>query len=203
MSTVQTTPPTPATPPRQPETSGVFDRLTGKLTGLGRAVGGIVAVFYQSGRDTIDTVIKNVLPFIAFISVLIGIITATGIGGVIARTLSPLASNIFGLLLISLIVCLPFLSPVLGPGAVIAQVIGTLLGAQIGLGNIPAQFALPALFAIDGQVGCDFIPVGLALAEAEPETVEVGVPAVLFSRMITGPLSVVIAYFASFGMFSS
>jgi glucitol/sorbitol PTS system EIIB component len=32
--------------------------------------------------------------------------------------------------------------------------------------------------------------------------VEIGVPAVLTSRLITGPLSVVIAYFASFGMYS-
>lgn len=183
--------------------SGAFEKLTGGLTSLGRAVGGVVAIFYQAGRDSIDTVIKNVLPFIAFIAVLIGIITATGIGGVIANTLSPLASNVFGLLLISVIVSLPFLSPILGPGAVIAQVIGTLLGVQIGLGNIPPQYALPALFAIDGQVGCDFIPVGLALGEAEPETVEVGVPAVLFSRMVTGPLAVVIAYFASFGMYGN
>ena len=42
---------------------------------------------------------------------------------------------------------------------------------------------------------------GLTLGEAKPETVEVGVPAVLMSRLITGPLAVVIAYFASFGMY--
>ena len=191
-----------ATPPPASKARGFFDKVAGGLSGLGRAVGSVVNVFYQSGRDTIDTVIKNVLPFIAFIAFLIGVIQATGIGDLIADTLAPLASTLPGLLLISVIVCLPFLSPVLGPGAVIAQVIGTLLGVQIGLGNIPPQYALPALFAIDGQVGCDFIPVGLSLGEAEPETVEIGVPAVLFSRMITGPAAVVIAYVASFGLYS-
>ena len=78
-----------------------------------------------------------------------------------------------------------------------------LLGTRIGEGDIAPQYALPALFAINPQVGCDFIPVGLALGEAETETVEVGVPAVLFSRLITGPLAVVIAYFASFGLYSN
>ncbi len=129
------------------------------------------------------------------------VVLFTGIGNLIAHTLSPLASNIFGLLLISIICALPVLSPLLGPGAVIAQVVGTLLGVEIGLGHIPAQFALPALFAIDPQVGCDFIPVGLALGEAEPETTEIGVPAVLFSRLVTGPAAVLIAYLASFGMY--
>src|SRR6478609_5100973 len=193
---------TTSTEPAPSKVHGVFDKFAGGLTRLGRSVGGVVNVFYQAGRDTIDTVIKNVLPFIAFISFLIGLIKATGIGDLLANTLAPLASSLPGLLLISVIVCLPFLSPVLGPGAVIAQVIGTLLGVQIGLGNIPAQYALPALFAIDGQVGCDFIPVGLSLGEAEHETVEIGVPAVLFSRMITGPAAVLIAYAASIGLYS-
>ncbi len=168
---------------------------------IGRSVGSVVATLYQAGRDTIDQVIRNILPFMAFISTVIGIILFTGIGNLIAHTLSPLASNIFGLLLISIVCAIPVLSPLLGPGAVIAQVVGTLLGVEIGLGHIPAQYALPALFAINPQVGCDFIPVGLALGEAEPETTEIGVPAVLMSRLVTGPVAVVIAYFASFGMY--
>jgi PTS system glucitol/sorbitol-specific IIC component len=171
------------------------------LVRIGRSVGKVVGALYQAGRDSIDQVMKNILPFMAFISLVIGIILKTGIGTVIANTLSPLASSLPGLIILSLICAIPILSPLLGPGAVIAQIVGTLLGVEIGRGNIPAQYALPALFAINPQVGCDFIPVGLALGEAEPETVEVGVPAVLFSRLVTGPISVILAYVASIGMY--
>ncbi|MBA3349683.1 MAG: PTS glucitol/sorbitol transporter subunit IIB [Actinobacteria bacterium] len=176
--------------------------LTALLERIGRSVGGIVGALYQAGRDAVETVLRNVLPFMVFISLVIGIINASGIGDFIAETLSPLASSVIGLIILTVIVALPVLSPLLGPGAVIAQIIGTLLGSEIARGNIPPQYSLPALFAINPQVGCDFIPVGLALGEAEPETVEVGVPAVLFSRMITGPIATILAYFASFGLYS-
>ncbi|UYO63445.1 PTS glucitol/sorbitol transporter subunit IIB [Acetobacterium wieringae] len=176
--------------------------FVGFISRIGKAVGGVVGKFYQAGRESIDMVIKNVLPFMAFIAMLIGIITVTGLGDVIANTISPFAGTLPGLVLISIVCTLPFLSPILGPGAVIAQVVGTLVGVQIGAGAIAPALALPALFAIDGQVGCDFIPVGLSLGEAETETVEIGVPAVLFSRLITGPAAVLIGFALSIGMYS-
>jgi glucitol/sorbitol PTS system EIIB component len=171
------------------------------LLRFSKGIGNFTGTFYQAGRDTMDILLKNILPFMAFVSMLMGIINYTGVGDLIANALTPLAGSLWGLLVIVIVCTLPFLSPVLGPGAVIAQVIGVLIGTQIALGNIPPQFALPALFAINGQVGCDFIPVGLSLGEAKPETVRYGVPAVLYSRLITGVVSVVIAYFASFGMY--
>ena len=171
------------------------------VTRLGIAIGGIVNKFYAAGRETIDITVKSILPFMAFVSMILGIISVSGLGNVIANTISPLASSLPGMLVISLICAIPFISPVLGPGAVIAQVVGTLLGAQIGMGKIPPQYALPALFAINAQVGADFVPVGLSLGEADPETIELGVPAVLYSRVITGPLAVLIAYAASIGLY--
>lgn len=181
-----------------------MNSLTGVLSSIGRSVGGVVGKLYQAGREAIDQVIANILPFMAFISLLIGIILYSGIGNWLANLLAPLSSNVVGLVILSLICAIPILSPLLGPGAVIAQVIGTFIGATLlTSGAMPPQYALPALFAINPQVGCDFIPVGLALGEAEPDTVEVGVPAILLSRMITGPIAVVLAWLASFGLYAA
>ncbi|MCB2615720.1 PTS sorbitol transporter subunit IIB, partial [Listeria monocytogenes] len=90
-----------------------------------------------------DMLIKNIIPFMAFISMIIGIINYTAIGKLIENTLSPLAGSLWGMLLIAFICSLPFLSPILGPGAVIAQVIGGLIGSQIAIGAIPVTYALP------------------------------------------------------------
>ena len=186
----------PAAPP-----AGMDGGFTGFIANIGRVMGGVVNVLFQSGRRAIDQVIRTILPFMAFVCMLIGVINATGLGSIIAHILTPLGGNLIGLLLLSAICGLPFLSPVLGPGAVIAQVIGVLIGQQIGNGTIAPQFALPALFAFDTQVGCDFVPVGLALGEAQQNTIKIGVPAILISRQITGPIAVVIAWLFSFGLY--
>ena len=166
-----------------------------------QVVGRVVNICFQAGRDTIEMVVGTILPFMAFTATLLGIISASGLGNVIAKTISPICSTVPGMVAIAFVCGIPILSPVLGPGAVIAQVVGTLLGSQFALGNIPPQYALPALFAIDAQAGCDFIPVGLSLGEADSETIEYGVPAVLFERLITGPLAVLIAFAFSIGMY--
>lgn len=172
------------------------------VASIGRVMGRVVGIMFNAGRRTIDQVVRNVLPFMAFVTMLIGLILYTGIGDVLAQPMGPLANNIVGLLVISAICGLPFLSPVLGPGAVIAQVIGVaIIGPQIANGTISPAMALPALFAYNTQVGCDFVPVGLALGEAKPKTIEIGVPAVLISRQIMGPVSVLIAWVVSLIVF--
>lgn len=182
-----------------PANEGGFVNL---IAGIGRVMGRVVGIFFNAGRRTIDQVVRNVLPFMAFVTMLIGLILYTGIGDVLAQPLGPLANNIVGLLIISAICGLPFLSPILGPGAVIAQVIGVaIIGPQIANGTISPAMALPALFAYNTQVGCDFVPVGLALGEAKPKTIEIGVPAVLISRQIMGPVSVFIAWAVSLVVF--
>ena len=101
------------------------------LERIGRAVGKVVGMLYQAGRESIDQVIKNVLPFMAFISMIIGLILKSGVGNFLANSLAPLASNPIGLVVMFIIIGFPILSPLLGPGAVIAQIIGTLLGTLL------------------------------------------------------------------------
>ncbi|MEL0626144.1 PTS sorbitol transporter subunit IIB [Salinibacterium amurskyense] len=179
---------------------GFIGFFSNTATRFGSVIGNIINTLLSSGRQTVQLVLQTILPFMAYVSLLIGFVTYSGLSDLIAQAVTPLASNPIGLILLGVITGLPFLSPILGPGAAIAQVVGVLMGTQIAAGALPVQYALPTLFAINGQVGCDFVPVGLALGEAKPETVAVGVPAVLFSRLITSPLAVLIAWGASFAL---
>lgn len=176
-------------------------RFTKLIESLARSIGKLISMLYESGKESVDVVLRSVIPFMAFVSVIVTIILSSGIGTIIANILSPLAGSLWGLLLISIICGIPFLSPILGPGAAIAQVVGVLIGTEIGLGHIPPQYALPALFAINVQVGADFVPVGLSMQEAKPKTIEYGTAAFLISRQLTGPLAVLLAYLLSFGLF--
>jgi len=189
----------PLPPPPAPETPSQAPR--GFFVKFGTSIGYIITTFLAAGRQSINLTLNTVLPFMAYVSILLGFVIYTGVAEAIGRLLAPLSSNPLGLIAIGFIVALPFLSPILGPGAAVAQIVGVLMGTQIATGALPVQYALPTLFAIDGQVGCDFVPVGLGLGEAKAETVEVGTPAVLFSRVITSPLAVVIAWLVSFGMY--
>ena len=184
----------------KPDNAGSFSFLR-LIEKIGLNIGNVVTLFFQSGKEAVDIMIKTVVPFMAFISVFIAIINSTAIGTTIAKLLTPLSGSIIGLVVLALICGIPFLSPILGPGAAIAQVVGVLIGAKIGAGEISPVFALPALFAINVQVGADFLPVGMSMQEAKPETIEIGTPAVLLSRQLTGPLAVIIAYLIGLGLF--
>ena len=194
---VEPAPPVAQMPP--PATFG--NQLILAVERLGNKTGHVIALLFAASREAVDVSVRTVIPFMAFVSVLIAIVQATSLGNAIAHALTPMANSLWGLLLLSVICGIPFLSPILGPGAAITQVVGVMIGTQIGLGNISPAFALPALFAINVQVGCDFVPVGLSMQEAKPETIASGVPAFLLSRQLTGPLAVMIGWAFSLGLF--
>ncbi len=83
-----------------------------------------------AGRDTIDTVLKTILPFMAFVRRLSASlwlpVLATGLPTVFSAGEPSTGSGHAGAHLL-----LPVLSPFLGPGAVIAQVIGVLIACRL------------------------------------------------------------------------
>ncbi len=167
----------------------------------GKALAGFATKCVQGGKEAVDITIKDILPFMAFYALLLGIIMYTGLGNLMAVYVYPYLGTLPGLLILVVICALPMISPLVGSGALIGQVLSVLVGLGIALGAFPVYMALPAFFAVDAQVGCDFIPVGLSMGDAESDTVDIGVPSVLLSRLITGPIAVVIAYFFAMGMY--
>ena len=137
-----------------------------------------------------------------FVSLLTAAVECSGLNAWIAGRLTPLSSNILGLVLLGVIISFPLLSPILAPGAIIAQVTGTIIGAQIGSGAIAVSMALPALFAVNTQAACDFVPVGLGLAQAGEDTIKAGISSVLTSRFLTSAVRVLIAWLFSYGLYA-
>ena len=82
--------------------------VMGAITRVGRAVGGVVQTFNQAARNTLDIVIKNIIPFMMFISVIVGIVNYTGIGTILANLVKPLAGSFPGLLCLSISVAFHF-----------------------------------------------------------------------------------------------
>lgn len=66
----------------------------GIVVRIGKGVGNVVNKFFAAGRETIDMVIKNILPFMAFTATLLGIISASGLGDIIANTIAPLCGTL-------------------------------------------------------------------------------------------------------------
>ena len=85
---------------------------------IGRSVGGVVGKLFQAGRDAVQLCIQTIIPFMAFVAGVIGLILSTGIGDYIAQGIKGFASSLTGLMLVCIVCSIPFLSPLLGPGAV-------------------------------------------------------------------------------------
>ena len=92
---------------------------------IGRSVGGVVGTLFQAGRDAVDLCLKTIIPFMAFVTFVIGLILETGVGDLIANGIKGFASSLGGLMIVCVICAIPILSPLLGPGAVIACLLYT------------------------------------------------------------------------------
>ena len=166
------------------------------------AVSKVISIFQQSASDAVRTCLEMILPFMGFAALFIGICRGSGLTEFLAGLMKPMSASVLGLLAIGIICSIPGLSAVLGAGATAAQVFAAVIGELIATGGIMPALALPALFAINCQCACDFIPVGLGMTEAKKETTQVGIAAVTMSRFLTGWIRILIALVFSIGLYA-
>ncbi|MBO0958670.1 PTS glucitol/sorbitol transporter subunit IIB [Neobacillus sp. MM2021_6] len=166
------------------------------LSMIAKTIAIMMSWIYQSGKDVISSFASHVLPLMIGISVFIGLINYFGFSQGLSSLTKYSLGSFIGLLLCSIICSIPYVSRYIGAGATFGQVLVTILAYEIGEGRIEFIWILPALFATNVQVGCDFLPTGLMMANSEEKTVQAGIKAVLYSRLITSVFCVIIAYLA-------
>ena len=178
-----------------------FKTALSKLLEPVLTVSKVISLFQQAARDAVKTCLEMILPFMGFAALFIGICKGSGLTQFLAGLMKPMGGSLPGLMGLGIICSIPGLSAILGAGAVAAQMFSTVIGELIAAGSIPPVMALPALFAINCQCACDFIPVGLGMTEAKPESTEEGIEAGTISRLVTGWIRILIAVVVSIGLY--
>ncbi|MCR5811814.1 MAG: PTS sorbitol transporter subunit IIB [Lachnospiraceae bacterium] len=186
---------------RSPESEESSQTPLNKLLEPVLTISKVISLFQQSAREAVKTCLEMILPFMGFAALFIGICKGSGLTQFLAGLIQPMGGSLPGLLGLGIICSIPGLSAILGAGAVAAQMFSTVIGELIAAGSIPPAMALPALFAINCQCACDFIPVGLGMTEAKPETTQVGIVSITISRFVTGWIRILIAVVFSIGLY--
>jgi len=148
-------------------------------------------------------VAKIILPPLAAGALVFAALHGSGLVRAMVDDLVPVTGFVPAALLLLVISLIPVISPLVGPGIIIAVLAVILTGEQIAAGAVTPLMALPAFCAIDVLVGGKIIPRAFAMGETEPETIDAGVPMVFFTRLITIPAAVAVAYLFSFILFQS
>lgn len=180
--------------PVRSEKGGKKQNTNSPDTSAGFSAGKVLSACSQAARESVQVLIRNIIPFMALMALLAAIIQAFHLDFLFEKFIDPMFSNIFGPVILGFIFSLPFFSPSLSSGSTLAQILSVLIGLEIGKGNIPPQYALPILFAINTQNACDAISTGLGIEEAETATIETGVQSVLLSRFINSIPRVLLAW---------
>jgi len=147
--------------------------------------------------------VKAILPPLVAGALVFAALNGSGLIRAMIDDLVPVTGFVPAALLLLVISLIPVVSPLVGPGVIIAVLAVILTGEQIASGAVTPLMALPAFCALDVLVGGKIIPRAFAMGETEPETINAGVPVVFFTRLITIPAAVAVAYLFSFILYQS
>lgn len=137
------------------------------ITKVGLGVGKFVNTFYQAGRDAIQTCITTLLPFMAFVSLLVGIINGSGFGNCICQTVNSISRKCFWTGCSWCNLFYPRFIRFTWTRCRYRTDCRNINRNRNWKGNNRSTACTSSPFRNQLSGACDFIPVGLGLAEAE------------------------------------
>lgn len=72
------------------------EKLVRMVEQTGTTVSHVIALLFAASREAVDVSLRNVIPFMAFVSLLIALVQETALGSLIAHALTPLANSLGG-----------------------------------------------------------------------------------------------------------
>ena len=126
-----------------PEPPRGVRRVVATEVRLAALLGEMLPLLRDAARDAIQVALRDILPFMALIALLMAFAEDSTVGTALAHLLIPLVSSVWGLVLLSVICSFPFLSPLLGPGAAFTRWWGSSSGRRSGPGRCRLPWPCP------------------------------------------------------------
>ena len=161
----------------------------------------VLGVIRESAKDTIHIVLFSVLPLMLVASLFITLVKVLDLVGAFTSVFKASLGSWPGLIAVALILTLPKFASSFSAAGIVGQYLIIMLAFAIGARTIGYVWLLPALIAVNGQVGSDFLPTALGMSNTTKSVFANAIKIFPRSREITTIVMLLMALMVSLLIF--